>query len=240
MGQIQSCMKRDDTPTLSFDWMSKAGDFAKSKMGGKAGDKVKEGSVKVQALANELQSEGCCKYFGEFNKALFTSFMTLKGLAQTSPSSIKSSILPYLKCNPNQEGSKEGFILLNTMGFWCMVITAVNDVLIGSYSSSSYLAGGYFAAYFLFWAVTINQKKRYMIPAIAIIALSALMEIFFCMLTLIFVLPAILYGVKAAFSLGMLFNAGSIYKTTFGFKEEEAAAKKALKDAASKNAMNLV
>ena len=28
--------------------MSKAGDFAKSKMGGKAGDKVKEGSVKVQ------------------------------------------------------------------------------------------------------------------------------------------------------------------------------------------------
>jgi len=165
----------------------------------------------------KLKDAGFTKHFQEYNVQLVKPFKVAPSVKELSGDKVKETVIGYIKCAPPPQGAKFGFTLFNVTGFWIGVAMSVFDLIKGEWLSLTWNVGlGYLFAYFFFWSILISTSKKYMQAACVMIALYVALCIFGVMMTLILVVPAVLYGVKGICAAMMLVNAFSLYRAKHG------------------------
>jgi len=127
---------------------------------------------------------------------------------------LKKAIVGYFTPSHSKLQAQVGFILFNVLTFWFGALEAVLTFSITSLLLNACLS--YIIAYSIWWAIIINKKKLNFKVAIAITALYLVWNAFSAFTSLILVVPAIIYAIKALMNFNVLVYAVKLYKQEFG------------------------
>lgn len=207
MDKVKETLDLNEDGNLDKQDVERATQIAKEKMAA-----AKEVAMAAYEKAN---AEGFFSHFGEYNKQILRP---LEHVQDVSVESAKSEILATLVMKPKDP--RNGFILWNTIALLLGIVESLAEGLFtGGFISLLWNAGlGYVIAYTLYWAVACSAKKEYMFFSLCFLALYILFNVWMCISTLLFIIPAVLYGAKALVDILQLINAFELYKPVAGDK----------------------
>eukprot|EP00326_Haptolina_ericina_P020607 CAMPEP_0181191832 /NCGR_PEP_ID=MMETSP1096-20121128/12945_1 /TAXON_ID=156174 ORGANISM="Chrysochromulina ericina, Strain CCMP281" /NCGR_SAMPLE_ID=MMETSP1096 /ASSEMBLY_ACC=CAM_ASM_000453 /LENGTH=182 /DNA_ID=CAMNT_0023281157 /DNA_START=32 /DNA_END=580 /DNA_ORIENTATION=+ len=159
----------------------------------------------------QLKADGFLKHFQEYNVELIRP---LKPATELGFEGLKKAIVGYFTPSHSKLQAQVGFILFNVLTFWFGALEAVLTFSITSLLLNACLS--YIIAYSIWWAIIINKKKLNFKVAIAITALYLVWNAFSAFTSLILVVPAIIYAIKALMNFNVLVYAVKLYKQEFG------------------------
>jgi hypothetical protein len=175
-----------------------------------AASKAKQQVEAAMAIAKE---KGFFSHFKEYNTAIIRPFMNA---GELSMNTAKDEILATLKLSP--ASPLVGFVFYNTLA----LVLGVCESLIAAFLGGGWIsliwngAVSYAVAYTLYWLITCSGDTKLMRYALLFILLYVAFNVWMAVSTLIFVIPAVLYGAKAFINLLQLLNGYTLLKEIIG------------------------
>eukprot|EP00325_Prymnesiales_sp_UTEX-LB-985_P002974 CAMPEP_0174714832 /NCGR_PEP_ID=MMETSP1094-20130205/19418_1 /TAXON_ID=156173 /ORGANISM="Chrysochromulina brevifilum, Strain UTEX LB 985" /LENGTH=207 /DNA_ID=CAMNT_0015914273 /DNA_START=31 /DNA_END=654 /DNA_ORIENTATION=+ len=169
----------------------------------------------VEEVIAKAKQEGFFSGFVDYNTEIIRPF---KEFNDFSGDALKQEIIATLKLSPTSP--RNGFVLYNVVALFFGIIESILAYLLGGGIISLIWNGalGYIIAYTLYWTVTCYRQPRAMQFALAFLLLYVLFSVWMAFKTILFVIPAALYGVKAFINLLQLVNGVKLLQEQIGDK----------------------
>lgn len=174
-------------------------------------------SEKAQAAYAKAKEAGFFSHFSEYNQEILTPFAQFKGGDfKEQLLSMKDDALATLMLTPKEP--KAGFILYNVLA---LVLGIAESLIFGLFGHGfiSLLwngAFGYACAYTMYWTMTCYDSKLLRFYTLCFLGLYVVFNVYMTLHTLIWVLPAALYGTKAAVDVLQFICGFKLYKELAG------------------------
>lgn len=112
----------------------------------------------------------------------------------------------------------ESFTLYNVVGLWIGIAESLIYAIFGGSLLSLIWNGGvaFALAYTLFWTMTISKEKPLMFYSLILMILYVAFNVYMGITKLLYIIPAVLYFVKALCDALMLVNGYWLYKDVIG------------------------
>lgn len=171
-----------------------------------AASKAKQQVESAMAKAKEL---GFFSHFSDYNQEIISPF---KEVQSRDLDTLKDEIIATLKLAPTSP--RNGFVFFNVLALVFGILESILGYFLGAGILSLIWNGvlGYFIAYTLYWTVTCAGNAMWMRYALLFLLLYVVFNVWLAVSTLIFVIPAALYGAKAFVNLLQLLNGYALLK----------------------------
>jgi len=177
-------------------------------------EKAAAAAAAARTAFDKAKTEGFFSHFGDFNEEIFKP---LKRVHEFSWESVKAEVLGTISLHPPNPSSE--FVFFNVMALlFGIAESLIAYFFIGDSLISLIWNGGvgYCVAYTIYWIMLCNQSKNLMFGALIFLALYVAFTIWMTWSTLVFVVPAILYAIKAFCNVEMLISGFWLYKEVAG------------------------
>jgi len=164
--------------------------------------------------AYELAKEkGFFSHFMEYNMEIINP---LKNAQSVTIDGVKEEIIATLKLQP--KNARDGFVLYNGLA----LLFGIAESLIVALTGGGFLSlawngcASYCVAYTLYWLMLCYKDPKLMQYALVFLCLYIAFSVYMVLETLIYVLPAVLYGSKAFVNVLQLLTGFQLLKAALG------------------------
>ena len=178
-------------------------------------EKAAEATELAKAAYAKALEEGFFSHFKEYNEEIVKP---LKNIEAASFDAAKTEVMATVTLQASNP--LVSFRLYNVIALALGVLESLLMALLGHGMISFVwnLGVGYCIAYTLYWTMTCSQKKEYMFYSMCVLALYVFFNIYMTLSTLIYIIPAALYGAKAFIDVLQLATGFVMYKQVAGDK----------------------
>jgi len=181
-------------------------------------EKAQQGAVAVKegALAafEKAKAEGFFSHFNQFHEEILKP---LQRAGDVTVDSVKAELIGTLTFAPPNPAAN--FVFYNVMA---LLVGLSESLFVGLILGGGFLSlvwngvAGYSAAYTLYWVMTAYTDPKAMQFCLAFLVLYCAFTIYMTLHTLLYVLPAILYAIKAFCNLQCLVSGYYLFKNAGG------------------------
>lgn len=172
---------------------------------------------KAKEAYERAQSAGFFSHFTDYNAELFNMFARFSGGDFKSQlETMKGDALDTLQMKPKEPAG--GFVLYNALALWFGIAESIIFGIFGHGFLSLLWNGalGYCIAYTMYWTMTCYKEPKLRFYTLCFLALYIVFNVYMTLHTLIYVLPAALYGTKAAIDVLQFICGLELYKEVNG------------------------
>lgn len=186
---------------------------------GIATTKAAEAKKALEDAYAKAQAEGFFSHFAEYNVEILKPAERFKGAdVKESLLAVKDEALATVMLKPSDPAA--GFVFYNVLALVLGIAESIIFAIFGHGLFSLIWNGaiGYIIAYTMYWTMVCSGKKPYMFYTLCFLALYVVFNVYMAVSTLLYVIPACLYGAKAFVDVLQLICGFELYKKVAGDK----------------------